>query len=166
MTYPEGDVPPPRGFTDEKTTLTAFLAYLRERVIAKLSGITEEQARTPGVDSGTSLLGLVRHLTSAELNWFVWAFLGEAEEQWEHSPALDDLDSIPGVIADYRAAAKRCDAVIAACEDLDTPANRVVWDGEDPPSLRWILVHTIEDTARHAGQADILRERLDGTIGR
>ncbi|WP_144300438.1 DinB family protein [Stackebrandtia nassauensis] len=166
MINPDTDVPPPRGFTEEKATLVACLNYLRDRVVAKLSGLSDEQASDPGVPSGTSPMGLVKHLTSAELNWFVWAYTAEAEEQWEHSPLPDELDSVDSVIAEYRAANERCDAIIEACTDLGAPGKQIVWEGEPSPCLRWILVHTIEDTARHAGHLDILRERIDGSIGR
>jgi uncharacterized damage-inducible protein DinB len=160
---PRGDLRPPSLNADEKTTLTVFLDYLRDAVAAKASGLTDEQARTPGVPSGTSLLGLVKHLTAVELNWFVWGYAGADVPQWDdEAPPVEPATQ---VLAEYRAAAARCDEVIAACEDLDHPGVRSLRE-TPPPSMRWLLVHLIEETARHAGHADILRERIDGAVGR
>ena len=78
-----GDLRPPEVHAEEKTTLRVFLDYLREAVAAKLAGVDDAQARLPGVSSGTSLLGLVKHLTAVELNWFVWAYAGAAEARWD-----------------------------------------------------------------------------------
>lgn len=166
MTEPRGDLRPPPIVADEKATLHAFLRYLREAVIAKLDGLSEEQARMPGVQSGTSLMWLVKHLRTAELNWFVWAYTAEVEEMWDRFPAVTDGDTVADLVAAYRAASRRVDDVIDACADLNAPGPRIVNDGEPAPTLRWILVHTIEETARHAGHADILREQIDGTTGR
>jgi hypothetical protein len=66
---------------------------------------------------------------------------------------------------EYRDAVERCSEVVAACEDLDRTARRSVRE-TPPPSMRWILLHMIEETARHAGHADIIREQLDGSVGR
>ncbi|POM26027.1 DinB superfamily protein [Actinomadura rubteroloni] len=165
VTKPRGDVGPPPGGPDEKTTLLAFLDYLREAVAAKLDGLSEEEARTPGVASGTNLLGLVRHLTGAELNWFVWGYAGEDITPASLSFTPDAGDTIESVRAAYREATARCNAIAAACDDLAAPGVRAR-RSKPGPSLRWILVHMIEETARHAGHADILRERLDGATGR
>ncbi|GAA2149108.1 DinB family protein [Actinomadura napierensis] len=165
MNEPRGDLRPPSLNADERTTLLTFLHYLRDAVVAKASGVPEEAARTPGVPSGTSLLGLVKHLTRTELNWFVWAYEGA------DTPLLDDGEPpLPGetaadIVAGYRAAAERSDAIAAACPDLDRPGARSLRE-TPPPSMRWLLVHMIEETARHAGHADILREHLDGSTGR
>jgi hypothetical protein len=160
---PRGDLRPPSLNADEKTTLTAFLDYLRDAVAAKVVGLTDEQARSPGVLSGTSLLSLVKHLTAVELNWFVWAYAGE------DVPRLSDdappVESAEQLLAGYRAAVDRCNGIIAACADLDRPGARSLRE-TPPPSMRWILVHMIEETARHAGHADILREQIDGAVGR
>ncbi|MGH8878416.1 MAG: DUF664 domain-containing protein [Stackebrandtia sp.] len=95
----------------------------------------------------------------------VWAYLGR-EMDWEPRTPLVDDDTVADSLARYRASWQECDAIIADCDDLDTTCVRAVWDGEPPPSMRWILVHLVEETARHAGHADILRERIDGMAGR
>ncbi|MFB4295443.1 DinB family protein [Actinomadura sp. NTSP31] len=165
MNEPRGDLRPPSLNADERTTLLTFLRYLRDAVVAKAAGVPDEAARTPGVPSGTSLLGLIKHLTRTELNWFVWAYEGA-----DALPLDDDEPPLPGetaadIVAGYRAAADRSDAIAAACPDLDRPGARSLRE-TPPPSMRWLLVHMIEETARHAGHADILREQLDGATGR
>ena len=160
-----GDLRPPEVHAEEKTTLRVFLDYLREAVAAKLAGVDDAQARLPGVPSGTSLLGLVKHLTAVELNWFVWAYAGAAEARWDDAapPAADE--TAESLLAAYRAAVRRSNAVVAACADLHRPGARSLRETA-PPSMRWILIHMIEETARHAGHADILREWIDGATGR
>jgi uncharacterized damage-inducible protein DinB len=162
------DAPPPRESTDERTMLNAFLDYLRDRMIAKLDGLDEEQARRSLVPSGTSLLGLVKHLAVVELGWFVWSFLGE---DFDVGPRGDDLipdddDTIASVVELYRSAFARSQQIAADVPDLDQRAARSRRPGHETQSMRWILVHMIEETARHAGHADILREQIDGTTGR
>jgi Protein of unknown function (DUF664) len=164
-TAPRGDVRPPSLNADEKTTLVAFLGYLREAVAAKVSAVPVDLARRPGVASGTSLLGLIRHLTATELNWFVWAYAGDDRPRWDDSLDLEPGDTAENLLAAYRAAVARCDEIIAACPDLDRPGARSLRE-TPPPSMRWLLVHMIEETARHAGHADILREQIDGSTGR
>jgi uncharacterized damage-inducible protein DinB len=160
------DAPPPRESTDERTMLTAFLDYLRDRMIAKLDGLDDEQARRSLVPSGTSLLGLVKHLAVVELGWFVWSFLGE---DFDVGPSGDNLspdDNIASVVEMYRSAFARSQQIAADVPDLDQRAVRSRRPGHETQSMRWILVHMIEETARHAGHADIIREQIDGTTGR
>ncbi|WP_019631775.1 DinB family protein [Actinomadura atramentaria] len=159
-----GDLRPPEVAAGERATLRAFLDYLREAVAAKLDGLPDDVLRAPGVASGTSLLGLVKHLAAVEDNWFGWAYAGEGAR------LPDDVAPGPGetaasLLAGYRDAAARSNAVLDACADLDAPGVRSLRE-TPPPSMRWILVHMIEETARHAGHADILRERIDGATGR
>ncbi|NGN68381.1 DinB family protein [Streptomyces sp. A7024] len=162
---PAGDIAPPSGNDDERTTLVGFLDYLRDAVARKALGAPDAEARAAGAPSGTSLLGLVKHLTGVELNWFVWGYAGEGDPADHNAPVTAD-ESAETLVAAYRAAAARANEVIAKSPDLDTPGIRSVRPGMAPASLRWILVHMIEETARHAGHADILREQIDGTTGR
>ncbi|MGW6202454.1 DinB family protein [Streptomyces sp. NPDC055089] len=162
---PRPDLRPPGMNADEKTTLLAFLDYLRESVLAKAAGVAEPAVRTAGVPSGTSLLQLLKHLTATELNWFVWAYTGAGPEPWDDEGAVS-ADDTASVVADaYRAAIARANEVVLACTDLDRPGTRSLRE-TPPPSMRWVLVHMIEETARHAGHADILREQIDGSTGR
>lgn len=143
--------------------LVDFLDYLRDSVIRKVQGLPEEQARAAGVLSGTSLMGLVKHLVRVEIVWFPHTFAGE--DVWVPHDALGPDDRVDHLVADYRAAIARSNEIVAACDDLDTRAARSAVAPE-PPTLRWILVHMVEETARHAGHADILREQIDGSVGR
>ncbi|SEG16075.1 Protein of unknown function [Actinacidiphila yanglinensis] len=125
----------------------------------------DDVARTPAVPSGTSLIGLLRHLAGVELNWFLWAYAGEGDEPWDDEPAVLDGDTVPAAAAAYRDAVRRADAVVLGCDDLERPGARSLRETA-PPSMRWVLVHMIEETGRHAGHADILRELYDGSVGR
>ncbi|MQS14359.1 DinB family protein [Streptomyces kaniharaensis] len=145
----------------------SFLDYLREAVIGKLAGLSDEDARRPKVASGTSLLWLVRHLTVVELNWFEWAYQGIGEEPRESDEVPLDGATVAEEIAAYRDAIARANKVAAAVgADLDRPGARSLRPGGEAPSMRWVLVHMIEETGRHAGHADIIREQLDGAVGR
>ncbi|MCX5414064.1 DinB family protein [Streptomyces sp. NBC_00059] len=162
---PRPDLRPPGLNTDEKTTLLTFLNYLREAVLAKAAGVPEPAVRTAGVPSGTSLLQLIKHLTAVELNWFVWAYAGADRECWDGEGEVSAEETASGLADAYREAIARADEVALACTDLDRPGARSLRE-TPPPSMRWVLVHMIEETARHAGHADILREQIDGSVGR
>ncbi|MFD5468607.1 DinB family protein [Kitasatospora sp. NPDC127059] len=173
-TAPRGAAPsklsdnrPPTLNADERTTLLAFLDYLREGVIGKLDGLGDEDARRPGVASGTSLLWLVRHLTVVELNWLEYAYGGQGDAPLDSDDFRSAELTVEAAVADYREAIARANAVAAAAPDLDRPGARSLRpDAAEGPSLRWVLVHMIEETGRHAGHADIIREQLDGAVGR
>ena len=141
--------------------LLGFLDYLRASVAAKIEGVSEPQVRTPGVASGTNLLGLVRHLTHVER----FTFLGEDVTDWPATFHAQPDETVEGLLAAYRDATARANAVIEACTDLTAPVARPTRRGR-APSMRWALAHMIEETGRHAGHADILRELIDGSTGR
>ncbi|MEU4684088.1 DinB family protein [Streptomyces xinghaiensis] len=156
------DTGPPRTGGDEKAVLLGFLDYLRRSVADKAAGVPEPQVRTAGVDSGTSLLGLVKHLAWVER----FHFLGEEPEDWAGTMRPSPGETAGGVLAGYREAVARANEVIEACTDLSLPAPRPPRRRGPAPSMRWVLVHMIEETGRHAGHADILREQIDGSTGR
>ena len=156
------DLKPPRLVgCGERRTIRALTQYHRESVVRKLEGITDEEARRSFVPSGTSLLWIVKHLAKAELLWVCQRFAGRTVAL--PSDALEVGDSIASVVQSYRAAWVTVDAVAdaASLEDhcLNVGTDSIV-------DLRWVLTHLLEETARHAGHADILRELLDGTAGR
>lgn len=155
------DTGPPRTGADEKATLQGFLDYLRNSIADKVAGAPEPQVRTGGVPSGTSLLGLLKHLAYVERFYF----LGEDAGGWPATLRPSAQDTIDGVLADYRETVERANQVIDACPDLTLPAPRPPRRGPGP-SMRWVLVHMIEETGRHTGHADILREQVDGSTGR
>ncbi len=151
----------------EKEILHATLQKNRAVMLWKLDGLTLEQAKTPGVTSGTSLFGLVKHLAWVERWWF-GDFIGSQEFDYPWSDDDPDADwraedgeTIEWLREFYVQCCDAADEVIEAT-DLDFTVTR---GGRDPRSHRWVLAHMIEETARHAGHADILRELLDDTTG-
>jgi uncharacterized damage-inducible protein DinB len=153
----------------EKDSLARFLDDVRAGVVWKVQGISDDDARLPRTASGTSLGGLVKHLAWVERGWFRWRFLGE---DLEGDPCTDDdpdadLRVEPGeTLADilqlYADACAESRAVFDA-HDLDAVTTNHPRRG--PVTLRWIALHMIDETARHAGHLDILREQLDGVTG-
>ena len=121
----------------------------------------EPQVRTPGVASGTNLLGLVKHLGHVER----YVFLGQDARDWQATFHPDEDETVASVLADYRDAVAAANEVIAACLALEAPVARPTGRGK-APSMRWALTHMIEETGRHAGHLDILRELVDGVTGR
>ncbi|MGP4001135.1 DinB family protein [Streptomyces sp. 8N706] len=160
-----GDLRPPSLNADEKTTLLSFLNYLRDAVAAKASGVSDKAVRTAGVPSGTSILSLIKHLTAVELNWFAWSYAGADLARWDDESQPADDETAESLLAAYYQAIGRSNEIIDTCKDLDRPGARSLRE-TPPPSMRWVLVHMIEETARHAGHADILREQIDGSVGR
>jgi uncharacterized damage-inducible protein DinB len=132
-------------------------------VALKTDGLDEPSARRSTVPSGTSVLGLVKHLTAVEQLWFQYSFAGREVDL--SSDALEPTDTIESVVAAHRETYLANDAIVSACDDLDRLCERALTTPE-PLSLRWVLVHMVDETARHAGHADIIREQLDGATGR
>lgn len=154
------DTPPPRTGSGEKEVLLGFLDYLRTSIAAKAEDVPEPDVRTPGVPSGTNLLGLIKHLTNVER----FTFLGENVSDWPATFRATDDETVEGILTGYRDAVEQANEVIAAA-DLDGPTKKVS-ARKEPPTMRWALAHMIEETGRHAGHADILRELIDGRTGR
>ncbi|MFE0674006.1 DinB family protein [Streptomyces sp. NPDC058867] len=157
----------PQYTADDKATLHASLDRMRDAVVGKLADLDDEQLRRPLTPSGTSLLGLVKHLGSVEYGWFVSTFGGEVEPLWFDPYSDEDMRADQGEttrqITDFYARARAAaDRTIRerSLDDLGRPS----WRGQDV-SLRWVLVHMIEETARHAGHMDIVRELIDGATG-
>jgi hypothetical protein len=155
------DTPPPRTASGETETLRGFLDYLRTSIAAKVDGAPEPQVRTAAVPSGTNLLGLLNHLTFVERSMF----LGEDVTNWQATFKAAPSDTVADVVARYRATVRHANEVLDGCTDLSAPVPRPR-PGRPAPSARWALTHMIEETARHAGHADLLRELIDGTTGR
>lgn len=161
-------IDPPHA-ADEKTTLLAYLDYQRATMLMKVAGLNDEQAKVSPVPSGTSLWGLLAHLTMVERWWFT-AVVADAEEvsfPWsDDDPDADwrgpEGATLASLVADYEAECERSREVMRDA-DLDTACSmrraRHGW------SVRSVVVHMIEETARHAGHADILRELVDGSVG-
>jgi uncharacterized damage-inducible protein DinB len=151
----------------EKDILQVSMDRHRDAVLWKLDGLTDEQSRAPLVPSGTTLLGLVKHLAAVEYGWFCETFGAPTEplpfddQDPDADLRVEEGESAADIIAFYGRARAAADRVIA---EYDLDHEGMSWSGE-PVSLRWVLVHMVEETARHAGHADILRETLDGMTG-
>lgn len=149
----------PRGHADDRDLFLDWLAYLRGAVVRNVENLTDQQARWRPEGALISLLGIVNHLTHVEWRWIDGALLGadvERDEQ-EFTPGADL--TVAAAIAGYRDRALATENVVRRLP-LDTPTN----EGHDT-DLRWVLLHLINETARHAGHADATRELLDGATG-
>jgi uncharacterized damage-inducible protein DinB len=153
----------------EKDMLCGWLDFQRATIVRKVDGLADDDLRRPVVGSGTSLLGIVKHLAFAESYWFGQVFAGESERlaRFEPGDHLSPDEATGSVVDRYATACGRSREIVHAA-DLDDFAHGTVTNRRGPASqftLRWIVTHMIEETARHAGHADILREQIDGTTG-
>ena len=155
-----------RGSTDELQLLERFLDFHRDAVVRKVRDLDREAATRSLVESPTTLLGIVKHLSDVEGFWFSEVLAGEPlEYAWSDDDPdgdwrIGDDDTVEGVVAAYERACARSRDLVAGRSPLDLAAS-----AKKPLTLRWIMVHMIEETARHAGHADILRELVDGSVG-
>jgi hypothetical protein len=154
---------------DEREMLTRFLDAMRLVVRRKLDGVSHDHARAKPIASSLSLLGIVQHLAWTECRWFRESFADEdvddplfrGDSEAEFTSA--ESDTIESVLAFYDEQCAISRAITARALSLDDLAvNRRF---PNIVSLRWIVVHMIEETARHAGHADVIREALDGSTG-
>ncbi|MGI9665528.1 MAG: DinB family protein [Acidimicrobiia bacterium] len=151
----------------EHELLLEFIRLNRRTVLWKLDGLTEEQARKRVVGSHTTLLGIVNHLAHVERYWVLQVVGGRSVDlPWSRdNPDADWIiasdETIESVLDFYDAQIAMCDAVLEAQGDL----GREIEVGDRRTSVRWVLLHLIEEIARHAGHADILREMIDETTG-
>jgi uncharacterized damage-inducible protein DinB len=153
---------------EERAMLDSWLEFHRATLGWKCDGLTDEQLRERSVPPSTmSLIGLVRHMAEVERNWFRRVLSGE------DAPGLYFSDADPDGDFDNVATVTRAEAFAAwdaECENARTVAARLELDDVgtrhgEAVSLRWVLVHMIEEYARHNGHADLIRERIDGATG-
>ena len=157
----------------ERAMLESWLDYHRATLLLRCEGLTDDQLRTRSVPpSSLSLLGLVRHLTEVERNWFRRVLAGEDVTAMYSSATNRDGDfddvgtaDVAGDMARFRDEFARCRDVAAEHHDLDELGTGRRGGQAVSVSLRWIYVHMIEEYARHNGHADFLRERIDGVTG-
>lgn len=156
------DIGFPAGSTDERELLLNWLGYLRGAVRRKLPSITDEQARWRPNGALTSLLGVVNHLTQVEWRWIDGGILGRDTDRTEAEFAPGPELTVAAALDAYQRRATITDAVIRTAPSLAVPCS--MQPGTD---LRWVIPHLINETARHAGPADAVREfarRHDGRI--
>jgi uncharacterized damage-inducible protein DinB len=157
----------------EMDSLRAFLDFHRATLLWKVEGLPKEELLRPHVPSGTNLLGLVKHLTYVERYWFGVFFAGldlplpwsdeDPDAEWRVGPD----ETVEQVVDRYREEVARSRELVAGASPDDRGRGNVV--RRDGPasnfSLRWIMLHMIQETARHVGHADVLRELTDGATG-
>ncbi|HEY5221819.1 MAG TPA: DinB family protein [Microbacteriaceae bacterium] len=163
----------PNPQADERNSLLQYLNYQRATILLKTADLTMEQLGRTHAPSELTLSGLLKHLWLVEDSWITERFLGLPElEPWNSAPFDDDpdwemhsaLNDDPDWLrAQYADACARNDNLIAE-RSLDDLAAQKLRNGDDW-TLRWVLLHLIEETARHAGHADLLREAIDGAVG-
>jgi uncharacterized damage-inducible protein DinB len=165
---------PDRRTTSERDALGQYPDYQRETILLKTDGLTREQLGRKIPTSHLTLAGILYHLALNEEDWFEVRFLGLPEREdwqgidWEADPDYEfrtALTKEPDWLRRrYRDACNRARQAVASADSLDQFSVDTRTDGK-PFTLRWVLLHLIEETARHAGQADLLREAIDGTVG-
>jgi uncharacterized damage-inducible protein DinB len=164
--------PDPNG--SEVGMLSQYLDYQRATVLSKADGLTREQLTLKHSPSELTLAGLLYHLALVEEDWMEVRFAGlpereprasvdwEADSDWEfHTAALLEPEQLQ---RRYREACDRSREVVSESTGADQMSVRALRDGNHF-SLRWVLLHLVEETARHAGHADLLREAIDGAVG-
>ena len=156
---------------DEREILSQFLDYHRTTLEMKCAGLSPDQLRARAVPPSTlSLLGLVRHMAEVEQSWFRIRLAGNDVPPLYYSDADPDgdFDNVDGADVDRDFATFRAECensrMVASTESLDQLERRPRHK-DDPFSLRWILVHMIEEYSRHNGHADLLRQSIDGSVG-
>jgi uncharacterized damage-inducible protein DinB len=162
-----------RPVVDERDGLLAYIAQQRDAIRYSVHGLTDEQAKSTPTASSLSLAGLIKHAARCERNWIV-RILARRELQedsqvkdWADEFRLTEGETVAGALEFYAAVAKQTESIVAEIDDLGQPVpvpRDEPWFPKDVEnwSARWVLLHVIEETARHAGQADIIRESIDG----
>ncbi len=150
----------PRGTSDERELFLRWLRFLRGAVIRNLEGLSEEQARWTPDGALIGLLGIVNHLTHVEWRWIDGGMLGREVSRSEAEFAPGPEVTVQGALTAYRERAAATEEAVMAMPSLGQPCRL-----EAGADLRWVLLHLINESARHAGHADATRQLLDGTTG-
>lgn len=157
----------PPAAASEMDMLNAYLDFHRATLLWKVDGLSDQDLRRPMVPSGNSLLGMVKHLADVEQSWFVERFAGQEPRfaLWrEEDPGatwrIEPDETTEQILDLYRAVCDDSRKAVAGASLDDVAAQ-----AQDGETLRWIMLHMIEETARHNGHADIMREMIDGQTG-
>lgn len=161
-----------RPVVDERDGLLAYLDQQRDGLRFAVHGLTDEQATSRTCASALNLAGLIKHVARVEQYWIVELVAQRelpqlTQQDYETAFRLVDGETLAGVLESYAAVARETESIIGEIADLGQPVpvpKGVPWFPQDVEawSVRWVLLHVIEETARHAGHADIIRESLDG----
>jgi len=162
---------PDQQLTDPKELLLEYLDYYRSVIERKLAGMSDEELRTSRLPSGWTPLELVKHLVYMERRWLRWGFLAEQvpqpwgdeqDDRWHVGPDETAAD----LIAAMHDGGRRTREIVTNADLSDRAAlGGRFSEGDQAPSLAWILAHVFEEYARHAGHLDIARELADGATG-
>ena len=166
LPFPEPTLP----LCSRAEVLLGYLDYFRSVVVSKLRDLPDAELRSSRVPSGWTPVGLLKHLTHVELRWLVWGFEGEAVAQpwgderdgrWHVAPD----ETLDGLLDRLERQARRTRSVVERHEldEVGRPGPR--WEGAPPPTLERVLLHLVQEYARHAGHLDIVRELVDGQVG-
>jgi len=154
----------------ERAMLVGFLDWYRSVVERKVDGLTLEQARTVMTPTGMSPLGIINHLGLVERDWFREIFsgadVGAIDMAGDNSAdfAIGADDTVDSVLSFYRAEVDQSRQIVAEAPSLDVLSAKAT-ELQQKVSLRWIMIHMLEETARHAGHLDLMRETIDGKTG-
>jgi hypothetical protein len=166
-----GTVPP---VADERDGLLKYIAQQRAGIRYAAYGLTEEQIRMTPTESQICIGGLIKHVTACERGWIDTMLQRRKPQSVEDAAAayvadwqVDDDDTLAGLLADYEACARETEEAVASIDDLSMPVpvpRDAPWFPQDVDawSARWVLLHLVEEIARHAGHGDIIREHIDG----
>jgi uncharacterized damage-inducible protein DinB len=164
-----GTVPP---VADERQGLLTYLDQMRLVLRITAYGLTDEQARLAPTPGPLTIGGLIKHVAAMERSWMDTVLqrrrpIEEGQQDYENNFRLGLDETLAAALANYDAAAKETDKIIAGIPDLGEPVpvpRDAPWFPKDVEawSVRWVLLHLIQETARHAGHADIVRESIDG----
>lgn len=166
MPFPE----PTRSTASRAEVFVDYLDYFRSRVIDKINGLAPHELRQSRLPSGWTPLELVQHLTFVELRWIEWGFQGrnvadpwgdQRDGRWHVPPGR----AREQVIAGLRTQGDRTRAVIRTCDLAEHGQPGPRWDGADPASLERVLLHLLQEYARHLGHLDIVAELAEGPTG-
>ena len=166
-----GQAPP---LTDERSLLLAYIAQQRDGLRHAAFGLTDDEARLTPTTGALSIGGLLKHVATTERHWMDIAVdqqrarsRAEQETSYHDGFRMREDETVAGLLAAYDEVAAETEARVGAIDDLDQPVpvpKGVPWFPQDVDAwtVRWVLLHIIEETARHAGHADIVRESIDG----
>lgn len=150
--------------------LLGYLEYFRSVLVEKVRGLPAEELRTSRLPSAWTPVELVKHLTLVERRWLVWGFEGEdVGDPWGDARDgrwhVDDDEDLAGLLEALQHQGERSRAVVQAHVLSDVGQQGERWDGAPPPTLERVLLHLVQEYARHAGHLDVVRELADGAVG-
>lgn len=161
---------PTLAYSSRADVLLGYLAYFRSVILAKIDGLPEADLRSSRLPSGWTPLELLTHLVHVERRWLVWGFEGEpVPDPWGDERDgrwfVDPQENLPTLTEALRRQAERTGQVVHAHDltDIGRPGER--WEGAEPATLERVLLHLVQEYARHAGHLDVVRELIDGTVG-